>query len=121
MTVPDSTSYDPKVHLSIPDITFDHSSAMFVNIKASKTDPFRKGVTLSLGRTYRLLCPMAAMAAYLQVRGTVLGPLFHSKSGEPLTRKKFVPYLKMGLESAGMDHYNSHSFRIGAATTAAAK
>ena len=52
-TVADGSSYDTQVHLSIDDITFDHSSAptaMFVNIKASKTDPFRKGVTLSQWR-----------------------------------------------------------------------
>ena len=116
----------PQLHMSILDITFDHSSAptvMFVNIKASKTDPFRKGVTLSLGRTYCLLCPVAAMAAYFQVRGTDPGPAFRFKDGEPLTRRKFVDYLKRGLMAAGIDHkkYNSHSFRIGAATTAAAK
>ena len=126
MTVLDLSSYDPQVHLSISDTTFDHSSAptvMFVNIKASKTHPFRKGVTQSLGRTYHLLCPVAAMAAYFQVRGTNLSRAFHYKNGEPLTRRKFVDYLWRGLVATGIDHtkYNSHSFRIGAATTAAAK
>ena len=126
MTVSDGSSYDPQVHLSVDDITFDHSSAptvMFINIKASKTDPFRKGVSLSLGRTYRPFCPVAAMAAYLQASGSEPGPAFCFKNGEPLTRKKFVTQLKTGLEAAGIDYkkYNSHSFRIGAATTAAAK
>ena len=54
------------------------------------SDPFRKGITLALGRTYHPLCPVAAMAAYLQRRGTGSGPLFRFKDGEPLTRKKFV-------------------------------
>ena len=126
MTVPDLANYDPQVHLSFSDITFDHSSAptaMFINIKSSKTDPFRKGVTLSLGKTYRLLCPVAAMATYLQCRGNKTGPLFCFKNGAPLTRKKFVAHVKSGLSAAGIDHkkYNGHSFRIGAATTAAAK
>ena len=91
MTVHKLQSYDPTVHLSIPDVVFDHPStptAMFVTIKSSKTDPFRKGVTLALGRTNRPLCPVAAMAAYLQQRGHSLGPLFCFKNGEPLTRKK---------------------------------
>lgn len=77
-TVPDVSSYDPQMHLSILDTTFDHSSAptvMFVNIKASKIDPFRKGVTLPRDRTYHLLCPVAAMATYFQVRSTDPGPV----------------------------------------------
>ena len=126
MTVPNLQSYDPTVHLSIPDVVFDHPStptAMFITIKSSKTDPFRKGVTLALGRTNRPLCPVAAMAAYLQQRGHSLGPLFRFKNGEPLTRKKFVDHIKSGLNTAGLNQekYNGHSFRIGAATTAAFK
>ena len=34
-----------------------------VRIKASKTDPFRKGVVVYLGRTDNDLCPVGAVAA----------------------------------------------------------
>ena len=126
MTVPSINSYDPTTHLSMSDVAFDHPSnptAMFVTIKCSKTDPFRKGITLALGRTNRPLCPVAAMAAYLHNRGMTAGPLFRFKDGEPLTRKIFVAWVKSGLSKAGIDQkdYNGHSFRIGAATTAASK
>ena len=126
MTIANNSAYDPSIHLSISDVTFDHASspsAMFITIKASKTDPFRKGITLALGRTYRPLCPVAAMAAYLQRRGTGSGPLFRFMDWGPLTRKKFVDQVKKGLTAAGVDQkkYNGHSFRIGAATTAAMK
>ena len=98
-------------------------TALFVTIKCSKTNPFRKGVTIALGRTNRQLCPVAAMAAYLHRRGNLAGPLFRFENGEPLMRKKFVSWVKSGLSTAGIEHKNcnGHSFRIGAATTAAFK
>ena len=58
MTVPGKSAYDSGVHLSIIDVILDHPSsptAMFVTIEAQKTDPFRNGVTLALGRTHRPL------------------------------------------------------------------
>ena len=53
-------------------MTLDNVSAptlVQVQIKASKTDPFRKGVVVYLGRTDNDLCPVGAVAAYLAVRG----------------------------------------------------
>lgn len=123
MTVPNKSSYDTNVHLSINDVTFDHESspsAMFITIKASKTDPFRTGITLALGRTNHPLCPVAAMPAYLQIRGTKSGPLFQFSDGEPLTRSGFVAHVKACL-TAAQKKYNGHSFQIGAATTAASR
>ena len=42
--------------------------------------------------------------------------------GRALTRERLVVEVKRALERAGVDssHYSGHSFRIGAATTAAA-
>ena len=37
------------------------SKVVQVKIKVSKTDPFRKGVTIYLGRTGDDLCPVAAI------------------------------------------------------------
>ncbi len=53
-TVPSQTGYDPCVHLSFADIALNsiqNPSLIQVTIKQSKTDPFRKGVTLSLAST----------------------------------------------------------------------
>ena len=49
------------------------------------------------------------------------GPLFQFYDGRSLTRERFVQAVRKALTKAGFDHqvYAGHSFRIGAATTAA--
>ena len=63
------------------------------------------------------------MIDYLSKRGMSPGPLFHFEDGRALSRQLFVEAVRKGLRMAGMeqDKYCGHSFRIGAATTAAAK
>lgn len=61
MTVPSDSSFDPTVHLSYKDIAVDNPSSpsiVQVTIKQSKTDPFRKGISLFLGKTSTDLCPV---------------------------------------------------------------
>ncbi len=73
MTVPSDSGYDPSVHLSVGEVAIDHPrvpSMARICIKQSKTDPFRKGISLFVGRTASALCPVAALLGYLQVRGT---------------------------------------------------
>ena len=68
--------YDPEGHLSEEDVALDsqeNPSVARVHIKASKTDPFRQGVHVFLGRTGNKLCLVEA-AAYLVVRGRQPGP-----------------------------------------------
>jgi len=124
ITVPSQDAYDPTAHLSFNDIAVDahtNPTVMEIRVKASKTDPFRRGVNLYIGRTNNDLCPIAAMMAYLAIRGGSEGPLFRFKSGQPLTRERFVTKVREALSASGVDHskYAGHSFRIGAATTAA--
>ena len=52
VVVSSDSAFDPSIHLTVKDISVDsHSSPSYiaVNIKASKTDPFRRGVTIYLG------------------------------------------------------------------------
>ena len=124
MTAPSDAAFNPRDHLCVSDVAFDDKkkpSLLRVRIKQSKTDPFRKGVALFLGRTESDLCPVAAMVSYLRRRGTAAGPLFQFEDGRLLTRVRLVEWLRSGLKKAGIDDskYCSHSFRIGAATTAA--
>ena len=96
---------------------------VFITLKQSKTDQLRKGITIVLGRTNKTpLCPVSALLSYLVVRGMVPGPLFVWSDGQFLTRAHFVREVKQALELAGADasDFNGHSFRIGAASTAAA-
>ena len=123
--VPSDGAYDPSVHLSYGDVRADslvNPTYITVAIKASKMDPFRKGVTVHIGGTKSQLCPVAAVLAYMVQRGPQPGPFFLFEDGHRLTRDRLVAEVRRALERAGVDpsHYSGHSFRIGAATTAAA-
>ncbi len=124
ITVPSEKDYDPGVHLNAEDIAVDSvtkPSRMRVRIKASKTDPFRNGVDVFLGSTGNALCPIAAMLARLAACGPRQGFLFQFANGRYLSRERFVIRVREALQTAGVDckSYSGHSFRIGAATTAA--
>ena len=47
-----------------------------ISLKHSKTDQFGQGSKIYLGRTKNDLCPVAAILAYLALRGNIQGPLF---------------------------------------------
>ncbi len=126
VTVPSLREYDPEGHLSEGDVSLDSQnepSVVRVHVKTSKTDPFRQGVYVYLGRTANELCPVAAVAAYLAVRGRRPGPFFRFVTGAPLSRELFVTHIRTALrqyENIDVNNYSGHSFRIGAATAAAA-
>ena len=126
MTVPEGAQYDESTHLSFRDLAVnsrENPRSLKVRLKTSKTDPFRRGVDLYVGRTGNKLCPVGAMPAYLGNRGKTGGPLFCLQEGKPLTRPRFVQETQKALRSRGIsaDGYTGHSFRSGAATTAAAR
>ena len=122
-TVPTQDEYCPDTHLSPQDITIDSRTSptvIQVTIKQSKTDPFRVGCKLCLGKTGTHICPIDAILPYLALRGAGYGPLFIKDNGVYLTRHQFSSLLNEILQRAGVNSagYNTHSFRIGAATTA---
>lgn len=126
MVAPGANSFDHGVHLCVEDIAVDnpdHPNVIRISIKQSKTDPFRKGVDLFMGRSGTDICPVVALLNYLVVRGMAPGPLFLCRDGSYLTRQTFVRAVRQTLEVEDVDqsHYCGHSFRIGAATTAAAR
>ena len=89
-------------------------------VKASKTDPFRKGCFVHIGKGRFPLCALQAVLAYLARRGNSGGPLFLFQDGWPLTRAVLTARLREILAGAGVPgNFSSHSFRIGAATVAA--
>ena len=116
------SSFDPTTTLLWKDIATT-STAVRLHIKASKTDPFRKGCTITMGVTATCTCPLRAVTAYAAVRsGEPSSPAFIFEDGSPLTRQRLTANLRVLLSAAGFapEKYASHSFRIGGATTAAA-
>ena len=90
-----------------------------IDIKASKTDPFRLGTTIRLSANGSQLCPVAALVQFLHMHPYKKGPLFTSHDGKYLTRKTVSQELSTMVNTT-VGNFSSHSFRIGAATTAAA-
>ena len=124
ITIPTEAAFDEATHLTFSDLAVDKVQApkvLKVHLKVSKTDPFRAGVDVYVGKTGTNLCPVGTMLDYLVVRGPGQGPLFRFSDGRPLTRGNFVVRVRQALTEAGVDSapYSGHSFRIGAATTAA--
>ena len=63
------------------------------------------------------------MVAYLAARGNPPGPLFLYEDGSPLSCPHLMAAVRSCLRAGGVreELYLGHSFRIGAATTAATK
>ena len=122
-TVPSLASFSPSSHLGVQDIAVDSPSTpscMRVKIKASKTDPFRKGAFIHIGLGRPPLCAVHSLLSYLAHGGNVPGPLFLFQNGQPLSRSLLTDWLRQILASAKIPgNFSSHSFRIGAATVAA--
>jgi len=121
ITVETEGQYDPNTHSNVATDNPSDPTVLSLNIKLSKTDQGRVGCQVILGKTNDDLCPVTALLQYLSRWGCLPGPLFHWQDGTPLSKAKFVEAVRQGLAAANLpaQHYAGHSFRIGAATTAA--
>ena len=88
-------------------------------IKSSKSDPFRLGAVIRLSENNTELCPVNALKEYITHHPSKQGPLFAFQSKKFLTRRFLCKTLQQHLPE-NEKNFSSHSFRIGAATTAAA-
>ena len=94
-------------------------------MKASKTDQLHQGHKIYVLRSDYKFCPLSAMEKYLrrvsQYPAVRAQPLFTFRDGSPLTRHSCLKHLRRFLCKAGYapGDFNTHSFRIGAATSAA--
>ena len=98
---------------------------MELSLPSSKTDPFRKGITITIAASHDNACPVRAMKRFLasHTHQPVHSPLFCIGKYKqlPFTREYVVnqlPELASGAGS-GDGSWNGHSFRLGAATWAA--
>ena len=92
-------------------------------IGQSKTDPFRSGASVHLPPSGDPnLCAVTALDALLAGSTTQNGPIFRFQSGTVLTRHRLNHLIQDLAAQSGVEpgRYSSHSFRIGAASAAAA-
>ena len=110
------------IHLCFPDVSFTSEGCLALHLKSSKTDPYRQGCSLLIALSCRSVCVVRALRKYLSLRSVSgASPLYVFQSGAYLTRAKVTSTLRTLLERLNIptELYASHSFRIGAATTAA--
>ncbi|CAC5412032.1 unnamed protein product [Mytilus coruscus] len=110
--------------LKISDNKFnDIDSEVFVTIMSSKTDQIGCSTTLILSSNDNdnELCVVKMLKDYLQLRPDSQGQLFCHLNHNKLTRFQFLAVLRSALNFIiwNPEEFNTHSFRIGAATTAA--
>ena len=125
-TYPGVHSFNSLFNLTTDCITFYPSlecpQRLQVTLKSSKTDSFRQGHSLVIARCSSLLCPVSAMHQFFLLGHPQSGPLFSFQSSCLLTRSSVSHLLRASARSAGLPYQSlkGHSFRIGAASTAAA-
>ena len=103
------------------DIQFS-TTTITIDLRQSKTDPFRQGHTIAIQATSTSTCPVQAINCFAEVSTLRSGSLFYGGRFTPLSRDQLTEVLRHLLQQAGHQQhlYSSHNFRIGAATTAAA-
>lgn len=117
--------FDHNTNLCVKDLIIS-DDCVRLHLRRSKTDPFREGVTIKLFRTDKFICPYNICSLYVGRRllqsPSPDDPLFIMSNQQALSRAFFIERIKHVLECSGhkSDNYNGHSFRIGAATSAAA-
>ena len=114
-----TSKFDPDTTLCFEDVTFVPPS-FHIRIKASKTDPFREGCTIRLSPSNASICPVRNLQNYINQHPIKKGPLFTYTNHTLLTRRRLNSLLKAAIPTTINSPVSSHSFRIGAATTAAA-
>ena len=121
LLVETESDYNPALHLSWGNVAIDaHSETSMVKIhlKKSKYDQFGKGADILLGHT---VCPVAAILSFIGSRRDTAGCFFIDNEKKPITKSHFVSRVRNALSKAGYaeEQFAGHSFRIGAATSAA--
>ncbi|TFY57507.1 hypothetical protein EVJ58_g6982 [Rhodofomes roseus] len=127
-TVDRPASFTPATSLTRGSVQFFPSleapAHVLLSLPSSKTDPFRRGVSVLIAAAPGTsTCAVAALQHLFTVDPrSPTAPLFVADDGSPLTRSNFITRLKLLLPAAGLDPtgYSGHSFRRGAASSAAA-
>ena len=119
---PKVSYFDPAITLLRSDIKI-LPDVVLLTLKGSKTDIFRNGVTIRLARSGSSVCPYTALHSFISNSPDISGPLFRFMDGTFLTRQILTSIINQLLQATVYKdaHFTSHCFRIGAATSAAAR
>ena len=94
-----------------------HEDHLELTLPASKTDPFRRGITLKVAASGDNACPVQALRHLFRWEAPSDSPLFQWEGA--FTRQLVTSKLREILTLLGVEgHYSGHSFRRGAATSA---
>lgn len=113
-----SNTFDPVKDICFSDLSF-HPSHYCLSLKHSKAKGACSIVIASTGSSF---CPYRAMLRYLRLRSSFNSlPLFLTPSNNPMSKAWFLQHFQKVLLQCHLSpqHYSGHSFRIGAATSAA--
>ena len=117
-TCPETRHYDPECTLCFQDVQFEgHFQFAQIRISKSKTGPFRLGCDIKVWRTGGRLCPLKALSRFIRHHPFRQGPLFSFRDGSYLTRTRLASIMRSVLHDVDL---NTHSFRIGGVSAAAA-
>lgn len=111
---------DSHNNLSLDSLQFSEQGLqiIFIRFKHHHGQP----VTINIPRQPHPTCPVSAVSKYLRLRGDAPGPLFCHLDLHPITYKQFQNWFGLTIAACAIPgRLNLHSYRIGAATWAAAK
>ncbi len=94
-----------------------------ISVRQSKTDPFRRVTMVTIMASGdSSLCAVSVLDHLLASTPNGQGPLFRFQTGAPLTKERLNRLIRLLASQCSIPakRYSSHSFRIGAASAAAA-
>ena len=117
-------SFDQQYQLTWGDVAVDSQTdprMLRIHLKQLKTNQFHRGADIVVGRTGTDLWPVAAVLSYIASRGPEQGTYFLDSQAHPIAKTYFIRELRKVISALGLpqEQFAGHSFRIGAATSAA--
>ena len=125
ITVKKNTDFSKVMQIS--NVFFEKEQEHVIGVRVTLTDYKHSDLqpkTISITRDKEnLLCPVESLLNYFAIAKHRMGPLFQFVCGAPVSYSYFNSSLKSLLSYVGLslNVYKGHSFRIGAATAAAAR
>lgn len=122
---PTSSRFNPSLHPRLADLSIVSSDTLCYTLRRSKTDQTGVSCPIYLFKLNSVISPYEPLTSYLSDRyasySSSFDPLFVTESGNVATRFWFSQHFKtiLGLSGISPLHFSIHSFRIGAASTAA--